>query len=149
MSSWGDKFKEMLAEGLKGFLTLEDKLEDFIEQTALEGYKKSIEPMLNDIGFNMDVPDAQGNMVSKKISLSPSFGTSLGEALNETYQQSKELMDPAKEAMANYATNIINNNVNNNNNSSGSLPATNAPVYNRNPTMDGMYRFLGSPVQGK
>jgi hypothetical protein len=146
LDGWQDKFKGMMAEGLQGFLTLEDKLEDFIEEIALQGYKKSVEPKLNDIGFNVDVPDAQGKMTPTRINLAPTFGTSLGEALNETYQQSKELMDPAKQAMANYATNIINN-INNNNKSADVLPAPSAPVYG--PGSGALLRYFETPNQSK
>jgi hypothetical protein len=146
LDSWQDKFKGMMAEGLKGFLTLEDKLEDFIEQVAMEGFKKSVEPMLNDIGFNVDVPDAQGNMVSKRINLAPTFGTSLGEALSETYEQGKDLLNPAKEAMANYATTTINNV---NSAPPAPMPAVNSSVYNPSPTQGGLYKFFGTPVPGR
>ena len=123
-----------------------DKLEDFMEEIALAGYKKSVEPMLNDIGFDVNVPNAQGKNVPTRINLAPTFGTSLGEALSETYEEGKRLMSPVKEAMANYATNIINNNVNNNSSGSGFLGA---PVHNGSDAIRGMYRFLEPPSQSK
>ena len=147
LESWQDKFKGMMSEGLKGFLTLEDKLEDFMEEIALAGYKKSVEPMLNDLGFDVDVPNAQGKNVPTRINLAPTFGTSLGEALSETYEEGKRLMSPIKEGMANYATNIINNNVNNS--TSAPMPAISAPVHNGSDAIRGMYRFLEPPNQSK
>ena len=147
LDSWQDKFKGMMADGLKGFLTLEDKLEDFMEEIALAGYKKSVEPMLNDIGFDVDVPDAQGKNVPTRINLAPTFGTSLGEALSETYEEGKRLMSPIKEGMANYATNIINNNVNNA--TPAPMPAIGAPVHNGSDVIRGMHRYMNDNIPSR